>query len=31
MELLTATQLQNYCETHPREFQALLPEAAYLL
>lgn len=26
MELLTATQLQNYCETHPREFQALLPE-----
>lgn len=26
MELLTATQLQNYCETHPRQFQALLPE-----
>ena len=26
MELLTATQLQNYCETHPRDFQALLPE-----
>ena len=26
MELLTATQLQNYCETHPKEFQALLPE-----